>query len=84
MAPVFTYALLAVFAGLFAFAWWVDGRTEGRFAPFRKWSLVLQVAAVGAAVMLLRPGHGSHDDPSSFAATVGHGTPVLIDVFSNS
>lgn len=84
MHPALTYAFLAVLGAVFAFSLWVDGRTEGRFAPLRRFSLVFQVAAVGAAILLLRPGHGSHDDPSAFAATVGHGTPVLLDVFSNS
>lgn len=84
MHPALTYSLLALLGGLFAFGWWLDGRPdEHRLARHRKFSLVLQIAALFGAVALLRPGRGTHDAPSAFAATIGNGTPALIDVYSN-
>mgnify|MGYP000886508033 CR=1 FL=1 len=85
MHPALTYSLLAALAAVFGFAWWLDGRDDGhRLARYRKFSLVLQVAALFGAVALLRPGHSPHDRPDAFAAAIGNGTPALIDVYSNS
>ncbi len=84
MHPYLTYALLAGLVGLFAFGWWVDRAPDGhRLAPARRFSLVMQLAAMGLAVALLRPGGGTHDRPDALMASVGHGQPVLIDVYSN-
>lgn len=84
MAPNVTYALLAALVALFAFGFWVDRVSDThRLAPLRKFSLVFQLAAMGLAVMLLRPGRGTHDQPDALMASVGHGSPVLIDVYSN-
>jgi hypothetical protein len=84
MHPAITYTLLGLLAALFAFGWWLDGRPdEHRLARHRKFSLVLQIAALFGAVALLRPGRGTHDAPAAFAAAIGHGTPALIDVYSN-
>lgn len=85
MLPALTYSILALMAGLFAFGWWLDGRPDKhRLAPYRRFSLVLQVGAFVGAVLFLRPGHGTHDNPNRFAATIGNGTPALIDVYSNA
>ena len=84
MHPALTYALVSVAVAVFFGAWWVDGRPDGhRLAAWRRFSLVAQAAAVAAAVLVLRPGHGTHDAPASFAAAIGQGTPALIDVYGN-
>lgn len=84
MHPALTYSLLALLAALFAFAWWLDGRPDAhRLARYRKFTLVLQVAALAGAVGLLRPGSGTHGSPDAFAAVIGNGTPALIDLYSN-
>jgi hypothetical protein len=84
MHPVLTYTLLGLLGVLFAFGWWLDGRPDDhRLARYRKFSLVLQIAALFGAVALLRPGRGTHEEPSALAAAIGNGTPALIDVYSN-
>ncbi len=84
MHPAITYSLLAVMAALFAFGWWLDGRPdEHRLAKHRRFSLVMQVGALLGAFLVLRPGRGTHDNPDTFAAAIGGGTPALIDVYSN-
>lgn len=84
MHPALTYTLVALFAGLFGFSWWIDTRPESsRLYPYRRFTLILQLVALGGAIAVLRPGPGTHDDPSAFAATIGNGTPALIDAYSN-
>lgn len=84
MPPALSYALVTLCAALFAFSWWVDTRPEGsKLAPLRRFTLIFQLVALGGAIAVLRPGHGTHDDPSAFAATIGNGTPALIDAYSN-
>jgi hypothetical protein len=85
MHPALTYTLLAMMAALFAGGWYIDGRPEGhKFEKFRRFSLVMQVGALLGAFLVLRPGRGTHDNPTAFAATIGNGTPALIDVYSNT
>lgn len=84
MAPAITWSLVALCAALFAFSWWIDTREEGsKLYPYRRFTLVLQIIALAGAIAVLRPGRGTHDDPNAFAATIGNGTPALIDAYSN-
>jgi len=84
MHPALTYGLLALCVALFAGSWWVDRRPDGhRLAGWRRFTLIAQLVALGGAVMVLRPGRGTHDNPTAFAAAIGNGTPALIDVYSN-
>lgn len=84
MHPAIMYGLLALCVALFAGAWWLDRRPDGHhLAGLRRFSLIAQLLALGGAVMVLRPGHGTHDSPAAFAAAIGNGTPALIDVYSN-
>lgn len=84
MHPALSYTLVALCAGVFALSWWIDTRPEGsRLYRYRRFTLVLQLAALAGAIAVLRPGHGTHDDPAAFAATIGNGTPALIDAYSN-
>jgi thiol-disulfide isomerase/thioredoxin len=84
MHPALTYGLLALCAGVFGLSWWIDARPEGsRLAAYRRFTLVMQIVAIGGAIAVLRPGRGTHDDPSAFAAVIGNGTPALIDAYSN-
>jgi hypothetical protein len=85
MHPALTYSLLTLMGAIFAAGWWIDGRPEGhRVAPMRKFSLVMQLGALIGAFLVLRPGHGTHDSANGFEAAIGHGTPALIDVYSNA
>lgn len=85
MHPALTYTLLAIFAAIFAGAWWLDGRPDDhRYARYRKFTLVAQVGALAAAFFLLRPGPSRYARPDTFDAAVGHGTPALIDVYSTT
>ena len=87
MHPAITYTLLGLLAALFAFGWWLDGRPdEHRLARHRKFSLVLQIAALFGAQVVVnwRMMHGKvspihHDGrgvfeglPSPFNATRYH------------
>lgn len=84
MHPALTYTLVFLAVAAFLAAWWVDGRPDGhRLAGWRRYTLVAQAAAVALAVLVLRPGRGTHDAPAVFAAAIGNGTPALIDVYSN-
>lgn len=84
MHPALTYALVSVAVAVFFASWWVDGRPDGhRLAGWRRFTLVAQAAALAMAVLVLRPGRGTHDSPAAFAAAIGNGTPALIDVYGN-
>lgn len=84
MPPALSYTLVSLCVGLFALSWWIDTRQEGsKLYPFRRFTLVMQLVALAGAISVLRPGHGTHDDPNAFAATIGNGTPALIDAYSN-
>lgn len=84
MHPALSYTLVALCAGVFALSWWIDTRPEGhRLYAHRRFTLVMQLAALAGALAVLRPGRGTHDDPSAFAAAIGNGTPALIDAYSN-
>ena len=84
MHPALTYTLLGLCAAFFAFAWWLDARPDThRLAPYKRFTLIMQLVAFASAVAVLRPGKGTHDDPSAFASTIGNGTPALIDLYSN-
>jgi hypothetical protein len=85
MHPAITYTLLGLLVGLFATAWWVDGRPDThRFARYRRFTLVAQVGSLVAAFLLLRPSASPHARPETFEAAVGHGTPALLDIYSTS
>ena len=77
MPPALTYALVTLCAALFAFSWWIDTREEGsKLFRFRRFTLILQLVSLAGAIAVLRPGHGTHDDPNAFAATIGNGHPL--------
>lgn len=80
MPPVLTWSLVAVAVALLGFGFWVDGRTEGRFAKLGKLGWVLQVAAALLAYAVLRPGRG---DTSQLSTQLAQGQPVFLDFYSN-
>jgi hypothetical protein len=51
----------------------------GRFADF---GLAVQIGAIALAVLVLRPGHGT--TRKAIEATLQTGTPVLVELYSNS
>jgi thiol-disulfide isomerase/thioredoxin len=84
MHPALTWSLVSLAVAAFFAAWWVEGRPDGhRLASWRRFTLVVQAAAVAMTLLVLRPGHGTHDSPAAFAAAIGNGTPALIDVYGN-
>jgi hypothetical protein len=81
--PALTYSLLALCVGLFAAAFWVDGRPDvSRFAPLRRFTLIAQICAIGGAYAVLRPGRGG-DGTHALGASMAAGRPVLLDMYSN-
>ncbi|MBL8714404.1 MAG: hypothetical protein JNL79_00290 [Myxococcales bacterium] len=80
MSPVLTWLLVGFAAALLIFGFWVDGRTEGRFARFGKLGWVLQIAAALLAYGVLRPGRG---DSSQLSSQLAAGQPVFLDFYSN-
>jgi hypothetical protein len=84
MPPAVTYLLLALLGAVFLAAVWLDTRRESaRLAPYRRFSLVLQLGALAGAILVLRPGRGNVRSPEALDQALGSGVPVLIDVFSN-
>ncbi len=83
MPPLLTYSLLAVCAAVFAFGFWIGGRAEPAWA--QRWSRragVLQIAALVAAYLLLRPGAGD-DGIGAMTAAREHNRPIFVDLYSN-
>lgn len=73
------FGVVAVFVA----AWWLDARPATHpWAHLRRFTLLAQIASLLGAVWALRPGPGTLDDPSAFDAAIGHGTPVLLDIYS--
>lgn len=78
-----TYALLTASFGAFAFGLYLSGSGgRGRLRRLARYSGYLQVAALVAAYLTLRPGTGD-DGRRDIVAASGAEQPIFVDVYSN-
>ena len=83
MPPALTYSLLALCAATFLSAFWLEGKKGSALFPrLARLGIVLQIASVGAAYMVLRPGKGT-DGRAAIARNAAAGKPVMIDLYGN-
>ncbi len=83
MHPALTYSLLALCATLFVFGFWVDARSDRpRWNAVARFSLALQLGAIGGAYLVLRPGRGVNGHTAIEAARASQ-QALLLDLYSN-
>ena len=90
MPPLLTYSLLAICGAAFAFGLWLGGKSKPAWA--KRWSRragVLQIAALVAAYLVLRPGglpwasSATNSGISAMTAAREHNRPIFVDLYSN-
>lgn len=83
MPLIATYALLAVSAAALVGGLWLGGAAaRGRFARLSRYSAAVQVGALVAAYLVLRPGAGD-DGRSAIVAAEAAEKPIFIELYSN-
>ncbi len=84
MHPVLTYALLGLCAAALVLGFWIEARKEGsRWFRARRFAWVIQVGAILAAYLVLRPGSGADAPRDEIAAARAAGAPIFVDFYSN-
>jgi ABC-type thiamin/hydroxymethylpyrimidine transport system permease subunit len=87
MPPTVTFLLVVLCAVVFVSPFVAERVVAAKKGPawlpqFVQIGLAVQIAAVVAVVLILRPGHGT--TRKAIDATLQAGTPVLVELYSNS